>query len=309
MRMGIGLPAREGTDLSRHVTRMAAEAEKAGAASLWVYERVIWPVEPTTGMYGVPGLPWTPAYSQAADALTLLTAAATVTDKARLGTGVLIAPLHAPLHMARTLATLDGLSGGRVIAGLGTGWSPDEYRAMGADFNSRGRALDESIDACRALWADGPTTYRGSRIDIDNAFVRPKPVARIPIMLGGGSTPNTIRRIAEKSDGWLPSNSPRTTMSETWRQIRDLAHRAGRDAQALQLIPRGNIVLTETPLGPDRAPFNGSWDQIVDDAADCSAEGADELVLDLFMSCRDGDEQIDLSLEALDRMRTAGVAE
>lgn len=307
MKIGIGLPIRGGTDLRHDITTMATEAEKAGAASVWVYERILWPVTPAQGMYGVPGLPWAEAYSEAADSLTVLTVAAAVTTGVRIGTSVLVAPFYSPLHLARALATVDQVSGGRVVAGLGTGWSTDEYTAIASDFDHRGRALDEMMEACRAMWAEGPTTYSDSRITVDNAFVRPKPASTIPLMLGGGASNKAIRRIAERGDGWLPANTPPAAVRQTWDQIRELATEAGRDASTLELIPRGNVVLTDAPLGADRYPFMGTWDQVVEDVVATAEAGADEFVLDLFMSATSGKDQIDKTLEGFDRLKAAGL--
>lgn len=308
MRIGFGLPAHAGADLSRDVTAMAVAAEAAGTASLWVYERVLWPHTPSTGMYGIPGLPWDPTYRSTADPLTLLALAAAVTDRVRLGTSVLIAPLRPPLHLARALATLQQVTAGRVIAGFGTGWSPDEYAAAGAGFASRGTALDEVIAACRALWAPGPVSFRGDRVDIDNAEVLPRPEPTVPIMLGGGLTTRALNRVADVADGWLPTASTGPGIRDAWSRIRDRAAARGRDADALELIPRANVILSGAASGTDRQPFSGTWDQVLDDLATLPAAGADEVVVDFFQSARSGSEQIDLSLEALDRLSSAGLA-
>jgi probable F420-dependent oxidoreductase len=257
-------------------------------------------------MYGVPGLAWYEFYAEAADALTVLTLAAAVTDTARLGTSVLVAPLYSSLHLARALATIDQASGGRVIAGLGSGWSRDEYRGMGADFPHRGRSLDETIDACRALWTAGATTYSDSRMTVDNAFVNPKPASTIPMMLGGYGG-RAFRRISTKADGWLPADVPPAEMKEMWSKLCDLVTENGRDAGAMELIPRANVVLTEAPTGTDRQQFTGTWDQITEDAVALADAGADELLVDMGPSSRSGKEQIDKSLEALNRLKAAGL--
>jgi probable F420-dependent oxidoreductase len=309
MKIGFGIPIRAGIDLRHDVTRFARDTEQAGATSLWVYERVLWPVNPTSGMYGVPGLPWDDFYSEAADALTVLTLAAAVTENVRLGTSVLIAPFHVPVHLARTLATLDQASGGRVVAGLGSGWSPDEYKAMGADFGRRGAVLDEVTDALRALWADGPTTYHDSRTALDNSFVRPKPVSTIPVMFGGGASEKAIARIAEKGDGWLPADPSAAFLKETWDKIRDGATAHGRDASKLELIAQANVVLTDTPIeGDGRYPFKGSWEQVIEDMAGIAEAGAHEIIVVMSPSSASGKEVLDLSLEALDRLKAAGIA-
>lgn len=110
-----------------------------------------------------------------------LTPAAAATERAELGTSVLVAPLHGPFQLARTLGTLDAASGGRVVAGFGTGWSLDEYAAAGvAPFEERGRVLDEIIDVCRAVWGPDPVRYEGRHTRIASSAIGPKPARPIP---------------------------------------------------------------------------------------------------------------------------------
>lgn len=161
--LGLGLPQMKQYDIGRDVAAVARAAEAAGYESLWVFERVLFPDPATQGLYGVPGLPWPDQYRSVADPLVTLTLAAAATERARLGTSVLIAPLHVPLQLARSLASLDVASSGRVIAGFGTGWSLDEYAAASvAPFEKRGAVLDELLDVCAAVWGPDPVSYQGS---------------------------------------------------------------------------------------------------------------------------------------------------
>ncbi|MEV8636716.1 TIGR03619 family F420-dependent LLM class oxidoreductase [Streptosporangium sp. NPDC051023] len=305
MRFGFGLPQGSGFDLRYDVVRVARGAERAGYSSLWVYERVLYPLEPADGMNGVPGLPWIDHYRECADALTVLTLAAAVTDTVRLGTSILVAPFYSSLHLARALAALDQASGGRVIAGFGSGWSSDEYRGMEADFGARGRTLDETVDACRAFWGTNPVSYRDSRVTVENALVSPKPVSRIPVMLGGGRSERAVDRIARKADGWLPSGLPAPAVADLWARIRERAAGYGRDADALELIPRAAVVLSETPGATGRRPFQGSLEQVVEDVAALAGAGADEILLDLTPSAKNGDELLDRSLEVFEALTDA----
>ena len=132
MRLGLRLPQRLGVDLQHDVVEAARTAEAAGYASLWTYERLLFPQTPAESYAELPNVPW-PAHSrQAADPMAVLTAAAVATEKVRLGVSVLVAALHTPVQLAKALATIDQISGGRMIAGMGTGWSTDEFRAPGA---------------------------------------------------------------------------------------------------------------------------------------------------------------------------------
>jgi alkanesulfonate monooxygenase SsuD/methylene tetrahydromethanopterin reductase-like flavin-dependent oxidoreductase (luciferase family) len=118
--------------------------------------------------------------------------------KARLGISLLVAALHTPVQLAKALATIDQISGGRVIAGLGTGWSTDEFRATGATRADHGRFLDETLDGFDAVWGPDPVTFRSPRVVIDNAWVLPKPVSKIPVMLGG-VTPKAVQTVRQDS--------------------------------------------------------------------------------------------------------------
>lgn len=307
MKLGIGLPQSATMDLRADVVKIARAAEEAGFTSLWVFERILVPVRPTQGLYDIPGLPWPQSYQHIADSLTVLTAAAVVTSEVRLGTSVLVAPLHVPTELARGLATLDLMSGGRVIAGFGSGWSIDEYAAAGADINTRGRALDETIDVCRAVWGTDPVSVKGDRTLIDNANVGPKPTNQIPIMLGGGWSYRARDRIARRADGWLPAGMPGPALKSSWDQIREAATAHGRDAGALRMIPRADIELTDTPLGADRQPFQGSMDQVIDDLVGNAEAGADELLIELQMTVRYAEELLDRALEIKDRVAAAGI--
>jgi probable F420-dependent oxidoreductase len=309
VRFGLGLPQRtDRYDMRRDVTHIARGGERAGYSSLWVYERVLYPLDPHEGPGGGPAHPWPDGYRTCADPLTVLAIASEATEKVRLGASVLITPLHSSLHLARTLATLDVCSGGgRVVAGLGGGWSSDEFRAAGADFARRGRSLDETIDACRALWGPDPVSYRDSRMAVENAVVAPKPVAPPPILVGGRFTERAVERIAGKADGWLPAGTPAAVIAQSWKRICDRAAEHGRDPARLELIPRANVMLEPSPGGAGRQPFHGSMAQVVEDIGALAEAGATEVLIDLTWTARGREELLDLALHALAELRAAGL--
>src|SRR4051812_41267894 len=292
MKLGLRLPQRLGVDLQHDLVEAAKTAEAAGYASLWTYERLLFPQTPIEP-YAPPNVPWPESSRQAADPLSVLTAAAVVTEKVRLGTAVLIAALHTPLQLAKALATIDQISGGRMIAGMSTGWSTDELQATGATLNDRGRFLDETLDVFDAVWGSDPVTFRGPRVVIDNASVLPKPVSKIPVMLGGGgsnlgrgTSSKAVRRIAERADGWLPLlTTPGTAgaaeLRASWESIREMASEYGRDMSRMQMVVVGNVTFTNRPVGADRSAFVGTLDQIMDDIHTAEEAGAAELIVDL----------------------------
>ena len=285
MKLGLRIPQRLGVDLQNDVVEAARTAEAAGYHSLWTYERLLFPQTPAEPYAEQPNVPWPQASRQAADPLAVLTAAAVVTQKARLGVSLLVAALHTPVQLAKALATIDQISGGRMIAGIGTGWSTDEFRAAGATGADRGRFLDETLDVFDAVWGPDPVTFRSPRCVIDNASVLPKPASKIPVMLGGVS-PKALRRIAERADGWLPflstpGSAGAAELRARWDRIRELASEYGRDTSRMEMVVVGNVTFTDRPAGPDRTPFVGTLDQIIDDVQTSAEAGADELIIDL----------------------------
>jgi probable F420-dependent oxidoreductase len=284
MRLGLRLPQRLGVDLQHDVVEAARTAEAAGYASLWTYERLLFPQTPAESYAELPNVPW-PAHSrQAADPMAVLTAAAVATEQVRLGIAVLVAALHTPVQLAKALATIDQISGGRMIAGMGTGWSTDEFQATGATRADRGRLLDETLDVFDAVWGPDPVTFRSPRVVIDNASVLPKPATKIPVMLGGGS--KAVQRIAKRADGWLPvpttpGPAGAAELRASWDRIREMASEYGRDTSRMEMVVVGNVTFTDRPAGPDRSAFVGTLDQIMDDVQMAAEAGADELIVDL----------------------------
>lgn len=137
--------------------------------------------------------------------LTVLAAMAAVTSRVRLATGVIIAPLRPAAVLAKTVATLDVMSGGRVDLGVGTGWQSEEYDAVGLDFAARGQRLDDTIGACRTLWSELPASYGSDTTSFTDTFCSPQPVQpRLPVWFAGPLTERNLRRIVDLGDGWIP---------------------------------------------------------------------------------------------------------
>ncbi|MFH9090919.1 TIGR03619 family F420-dependent LLM class oxidoreductase [Streptomyces sp. NPDC017673] len=205
MRIGFALPQfhRQAFEVAR-VAEFAREVERAGAASLWVGDRNLAAVRPRIG-YGGQGTTIPPELNPAADPFVLLGVAAAATERVLLGSHVLIAPLYPPVQLARALTTIDLISGGRLLAGFGIGWSPEEYEAAGRDFSRRGALLDELLDALQTIWAEDPAEYSGSLLSVPrhHAPLKPARLPRPPVFLGALSE-RALRRVARRADGWLP---------------------------------------------------------------------------------------------------------
>ncbi|MER5848160.1 TIGR03619 family F420-dependent LLM class oxidoreductase [Streptomyces sp. NPDC002012] len=305
--LGLGLPQMKQYDIGRDVATVARAAEEAGYASLWVFERVLFPEPATQGLYGVPGLPWPDQYRSVADPLVTLALAAAATGRARLGTSVLVAPLHVPFQLARSLASLDVASGGRVIAGLGTGWSLDEYAAASvAPFEKRGAVLDELLDVCAAVWGPDPVSYEGELTTIAPSEVGPKPVRPIPVYLPANS-PRATRRLIDRADGWMPVAMGADRLAEEWQRVRDVAAERGRE-RPIGVCARANARYSPKPFeGAGRQPFHGSVAQIVEDLVAHAETGVPEFLLDLQGATRDAAELIDVAAEVYEAARAAGV--
>jgi len=163
--------------------------------------------------------------------LTTLALLAGATRRVRLATGILIVPLRPPLLLAKTLATLDVLSGGRLDLGVGTGWQREEFEAAGVPFESRAARLDETLRACRVLWRDAPASFTSPTVCFDNIWCLPQPLQKegIPIWIGGALRPANLRRLVEFGAGWMPVSPGPGELRQGRARIREALEAAGRD--------------------------------------------------------------------------------
>jgi probable F420-dependent oxidoreductase len=205
-------------------------------------------VNPTVGYGGTDTIP--EQFRTNLDPFVALTVAAAVTARVRLGTSVLVAPWYPPVQLARQLTSIDVISRGRLLPGLGIGWSPEEYQGAQAPFSRRGAQLDEMLDALDALWGTNPVALSGARWTMPESWVDLKPVQRPrpPVYLGA-FTPPGLKRVGERADGWMagvkvPGMSGRiiVKMLTAQRQvIDDAARAAGRDPSAIHTYVRVNV--------------------------------------------------------------------
>lgn len=191
-----------GADWGR-VLDLARRAEAAGIDGVVVPDHVA--IGPRTDRYPAGPFPL-PVDAPWLEPLQALTAVAAVTERLRLATGVLVAPVRPAVVLAKSVATLDVLSGGRVDLGVGTGWQREELEAAGVPWAERGARLTDAVTACRALWeADGPVTLDLPTVRLDRVRSRPAPVqGRVPVLFSGTLHARNVRRIVELGDGWIP---------------------------------------------------------------------------------------------------------
>lgn len=214
----------------------ATAAEAAGFESIWTVEHVIWPerysstypYSPTGKMAGNPSTP-------IPDPLIWLTWVAAATSTLRLATGILLLPEHNPMVIAKQIATLDALSGGRVDLGIGIGWLREEFEALGVPFERRAARTDEYVEVLRALWASDGASFHGEFVDFDNVSCNPKPLnGTIPIVVGGHSD-GAARRAGRLGDAFWPARGDFDELSRLFAVARRAASDSGRDPDAIEL--------------------------------------------------------------------------
>jgi probable F420-dependent oxidoreductase len=187
---------------------VAEGAEARGIGTIWVGEHVVLFGEYASRYpYAEDGRVPVPPGSGLLDPLITLTYLAARTSTVRLGTAMLLLPQRNPVYVAKEVATLDGLSGGRVDLGVGVGWLKEEFDALGVPWERRGRRTDEYLEVLRALWVDNPSSFHGETYDLPDCEMYPKPVQRPhpPIHIGG-ETPAAMRRVAHRGQGWHTFN-------------------------------------------------------------------------------------------------------
>ncbi len=304
MRLGFALPQIGALAGPESVTAIAQRAETLGYDSLWVLDRLLWPVQPQAPYpMGDGSLP--EEYKRALDPVETLTFAAALTRKIALGASVLNLPWYNPVLLARRLTSLDVLSGGRLRVGLGIGWSPDEYVAAGSKWNERGKRADESIKALKAIWTTDPVEFQGAYYQIPKSFISLKPVQKpYPPIYMAAFTRAAMQRVAKEANGWFPVGIPIAAIPQLFDGIRQMAREAGRKSEEIELIVRGHVELSDKAADKGRGDFTGSLEQIAEDIAATRSLGAAELVFDVqFSPDVKGTDDI---LKRLEQLRQAG---
>ncbi len=232
---------------------LCRRAEAAGFESVWGGEHVIMPstIEssyPYTKDGKVPAQPDTPI----PDPLIWLAFAAAAAPSLRLGTCILIVPQRNPLILAKELATLDQLSGGKVELGLGVGWLEEEFQALGVPWERRGARNDEYIEAMRTLWSGPEVEFHGEFVDFAKVTCSPRPVQpTIPILVGGDSDV-AIRRAARLADGYFPGEGDVERLGALIERVRRAAEDAGRDPDAIEINAMFSTQMGEPEAGVER---------------------------------------------------------
>ncbi len=222
------------TDDGPAITELARAAEERGFDSLWVPEHTHIPASRETAFPGGGELPR--PYYRMADPFVSLAAAAAVTERLLLGTGISLVVQHDPIVLAKTIASLDRISGGRFLFGIGAGWNREELENHGPRFASRWRNLRERIEAMQVIWREEEASYQGEFVAFERIISHPKPLQQPgPPVILGGATANSRQRVVDYCDGWMPIDA---LIEDPAAQIRDLQARAaeaGRDPASISL--------------------------------------------------------------------------
>lgn len=311
MKYGFTLPGRGPLATPETLGRIARRGEELGYDAVFTGDHILVPRHiaspyPYTESGEFPGSP----SGESMEQLTLLAFLAGQTAAIRLVTSVIIVPHRNPLVAAKALATLDVLSGGRLVVGVGVGWMREEFEALGLPpFEERGAVTDEYIRAFKELWTSDAPEFDGKYVRFRDISFLPKPVQQPhpPIWVGGESRP-ALRRTAELADGWYPLGSNPTFPMATPQQLAAglerlaaYARRFGRDPAEIDTIYRTHQfeLLSEAADG-DRRPFVGSAEQIAADIRQYQELGVGALVLDFLRQTED----LNLMLERMEAFAT-----
>src|ERR671927_1643994 len=282
MKAGILLPQTGESATRENVLYVAKEAEKEGLDSLWVFERLLWPINPKTPYVATPDGSLAIEYQHVLDPLETLTYLAGNTEQISLGTCLIDMLFHNPVVLARRFATLDVLSHGRAIAGLGIGWSKDEYEVSGVPFKHRGERANEFLQSLKRIWTDEVVEFKGQFYSMPASKIGPKPVQKPhpPILLGGFS-PNTFLRIVSYADGWLPvaGFGALEQLKQSINGLREDARKANKDHSKIRIFALTYpTVIDSSSSEQQRLPMTGTIDQIGTDINQIKVMGVEHII-------------------------------
>ncbi len=287
MKIGLFLPQLGVQATRENVIQLAKKAEEEGFDSLWVLERLLWPLKPQVPYPATPDGSLPVEYQNVLDPLDLLTFVAANTNKIALGTSVIDMLFHSPVVLARRFATLDVLSQGRVICGLGIGWSKDEYQVTNVPFEHRGAKADEFVQALKRIWSDDVVEFSGKFYKIPSSKIGPKPVQKPhpPIYLGGFS-PQTFSRAVKYANGWIGVVAgPLGYLESSMKMLRDEAKKAGKNPDEFKVLVLTSPVVTDsTQAKGERFPLTGTIEEVSSDLKRMKDMGVDHVIFNYNFS-------------------------
>ena len=282
MKVGMFLPQIGEYATKENILYIAKEAEKEGIDSVWVLDRLLWPLNPQTPYGATPDGILPVDFQNVFDPLTILTYVAGVTKRILLGTSIIDMLFESPVLLAKRLATLDILSDGRTINGLGIGWSKDEYEASGVPYKDKGSRADEFLQVLKKIWTDEIVEFKGQFYNIPASRIGPKPLQRPhpPILLGGFS-PKTFSRIVNHANGWIgvAGFGPLEQLEQVINGLKENARKNDRDPSKISIYIGSYPNVLESSVAPNkiRSPMSGTIEQIGNDIEQIKAMGTNHI--------------------------------
>jgi probable F420-dependent oxidoreductase len=295
IKIGVHLPVAGREASPEAIARLAQEAERVGLDSVWSWDRHLRPTVPIAmGGAGGPVMDAPETFATVYDPIEVLTYVAATTTRITLGTSVLDSLFQGPVILARRLATLDRLSAGRLVVGIGQGWMEQEFVAAGVSMKRRGAGFEEHTRAMQAVWGPDPVRFDGRFYQIPESDIGPKPVRPGgPTLLVGAGAPTAVERAARLGAGLTLVIFDWDIALETIKTFRAAATVAGRDPATLPIMLQVNGNVTEESLD-ERGPLLGSPEQVADDLEQAAALG----VQHVYWNSVDGDPVRQLPLLA-----------
>lgn len=290
MEITIALPHTGELASPETISYAAQEAERMGCATVWVLERLLRPVGG--------GMP--ESYANVYAPMETLTYVAAKTEHVRLGTSIMDALFHTPVALARRFATLDHLSGGRVIAGLGQGYAPEEFAAANVPLSRRGAGFEEFIRAMSAAWGPDPVSFSGRFYNIPESEINPKPLQDGgPPILVAAMNAIAVERVGRLGFGLNPLAPSWTALEDSLGSFRESARKAGHVSDGLPVIVRANTAVGEQYAPEGEPPLSGSHGKVAEDLERMRQFGVDEVFFDMNRYAVPVEEQ----LKMLERLR------
>ena len=303
MKVGITLPQVGEMATRENVIALAKAADREEIDSLWVLDRLLWPLKPQTPYRGTPDGTLPTSAQIVLDPIEVLTFAAANTEKITLGSSVIDMLFHNPVILAKRFATLDYLSQGRVICGLGIGWSKDEYQCCNIPFKNRSKRAIEFVKVLKKIWTDDIVEFKGEFYNIPAAKIGPKPIQKptIPIYLGGWSSKVFPRLVKSDVNGWLASMGVGIASLEYLQSnikiLKDEFSRTNKNKESFEVFV---LTYPQTDLRPtktgERIPLTGNIDQIGEDILKIKEMGVSHIIFCYLFSTENSSTQEMISL-------------
>lgn len=302
MKVGMFLPQVGEYATKENILYMAKESEKEGIDSVWVLDRLLWPLNPQTPYAATPDGTLPVEFQNVLDPLTTLTYVAGVTKQILLGTSIIDMFFQNPVVLAKRFATLDILSEGRTIAGLGIGWSKDEYEVSGVPYKDKGTRADEFLQVLKKIWTDEVVEFKGQFYNIPASKIGPKPLQEPhpPILLGGFS-PKTFSRILNYANGWIgvAGFGPLEQLEQVINSLKENARKIDKDPSNIGLYLGSYPNVLESPVSSneERSPMTGTIDQIGSDIEQITTMGTNHIFFGYMSSsiCKDMKKMVEVT--------------